>query len=104
MAFKVQLSATAKADMTQTTNFIKRRAPASANAWFDGLIDALKSLSEMPARFAAAEESERIGKSLRSMPYRAHRVIYEIDETTQIVSILRVYHSARAPLQLEDLE
>ena len=104
MAFEVQLSETAKADMKQTTDFIKKRAPASANAWFDGLIDALKSLDEMPARFAVAEESERLGKALRSMPYRTHRVIYQIDEAAQTVSILRVYHSARTPLQLEDLE
>lgn len=103
MAFKVQLSEAARTDMKQTTALISKRAPASADKWFDGLIDALKSLTEMPLRFALMPEANELKRPLRSFPYHSHRVIYQVDEPAQVVSILRVYHSARAPLQLEDL-
>lgn len=57
----------------------------------------------MPARHASAAESEELELPLRAMVYQSHRIIYEIDEAAETVTILRVYHSARAPLQPEDL-
>ncbi len=36
--------------------------------------------------------------------YCSHRVIFAVDEPTSSVQILRVYHSARAPVRLDDLE
>ena len=64
---------------------------------------AIQSLAEMPLRFALIPEADELKRPLRSFPHHSHRVIYQVDEQAQTVSMLRVYHSARAPLQLEDL-
>lgn len=104
MAFKVQIVGAAEQDIAEATAFIYDDSPAIADKWLSGLLSAILALSEMPLRFALIPESKELKRPLRGFPYHSHRVVYEVDETTQSVLILRVYHSARAPLRLEDIE
>jgi len=82
-------------------------SPLSRNVrtqvWYDGLIQAIESLSEMPERFALITESKRLKRSLRAIPYKPHRIIYEIDDLHEIVYIVRLHHFARKPLNMKDL-
>ena len=104
MAYKIQLARRAKLDIAETLGFFSEFSPQAAQNWFDGLFEAMESLSEMPARHALIVESARLKRHLRSLPYHSHRIVYEISDTKKVVSIVRIYHSARAPLQSEDLE
>lgn len=57
----------------------------------------------MPSRFSPIAEADELKKPLRSFVHHSHRVVYQVDDAAEIVSVVRVYHSARAPIQLEDL-
>lgn len=103
MAFKVQIVTAAQRDIADVTAFLHAASPDAAQKWLLNLERAIQGLAEMPLRFAQVTEAEELKRPLRSFVYYSHRVIYEVDEPNQIVSVLRVYHSARAPLQLEDL-
>ena len=103
MAFNVQLTASAQSDIEETMDFLSERTPAHASRWFEGLFEAMETLREMPARQGLIAEAGRLKRPLRVLPYAAHRVIYEVDDAQQIVFIVRIYHSSRAPLQAEDV-
>lgn len=103
MAFNVQLTASAQNDIAETLDFLTERTPAHASKWFEGLFEALETLREMPIRQGLIAEASRLKRPLRALPYAAHRVVYEVDEAQQIVFIVRIYHSSRAPLRAEDV-
>lgn len=103
MAFNVQLTSSAQSDIEETLDFLTERTPAHASKWLTYLFEALETLIEMPTRQSLIAESSRLKWSLRALPYGAHRVIYEVDETRQIVFVVRIYHSSRAPLRTEDV-
>lgn len=104
MAYRVRLSLQARQDVQETADFLRDNAGVErARKWKNGVLEAIESLSEMPSRCAVAEESAEIGVELRHLIHRPHRIIFRVQEATQTVDVLRVYHWARAPLQLEDL-
>lgn len=104
MAYSVKLSPQARCDVRETADFLRDNAGVeSARKWKNGVLSAIESLSEMPSRCAVAEESAEVGLELRQMIHRPHRIIFRVQEATQTVNVLRVYHSARVPLRLEDL-
>lgn len=103
MAFKVQIVAAAQRDISEVVDFIHQDSPASAKKWLQGLSAAIQSLAEMPLRFTLIPEAHELKRPLRSFPYYSHRVVYEVEEASKTVSIIRVYHSARALLSPHDL-
>ena len=62
----------------------------------------------MPARFAIAPESEKLGIELRQLHYGKrtgnYRIVYRIIEPVLEVHVLTVRHGARRPFKLEDIE
>lgn len=104
MAYSVKLSPQARRDVQETADFLRDNAGIErAQKWKNGILSAIESLSEMPSRCAIAEESAEVGVELRHLMHRPHRIIFRVQEAAQTVDVLRVYHSARAPLQIEDL-
>lgn len=104
MAFNVQLTQAAKVDLAETMDFLTEHAPHQAQKWFDGLFASMESLSEMPTRHALISESPRLNRDLRAHLYYSHRIVYEVNVASQTVSIIRIYHFARSPLELENLD
>jgi plasmid stabilization system protein ParE len=104
MAFDVQFTAAARRDLIETADHLQADAPEYAPRWLNGILTAARSLQEMPLRHALIMEAGRLGRPLRALVYQSHRIVYEVNETNHVVSIIRVYHSSRAPLRLEDLE
>jgi plasmid stabilization system protein ParE len=104
MAFKVQFTAAARRDLLETTDYLRETTPEYAPLWLKGVLTAARSLQEMPSRYALIWETDHLERPLRGLIYQSHRIVYEVNNTTQIVSIVRVYHSARAPLRIEDIE
>ncbi len=65
----------------------------AALRWYDGLEDAIASLSTMPARFGYAREHGAIpGVELRQLVYKSHRLIFTIRDG--VVHVLHVRHTA----------
>ncbi|MEK7660616.1 MAG: type II toxin-antitoxin system RelE/ParE family toxin [Pseudomonadota bacterium] len=67
----------------------------AALKWLDGLYDEIETLSQMPQRFKIIDENDSIEIELRQLLYFSHRVIYHINDESNSVHIIRVYHSAR---------
>lgn len=44
------------------------------------------------------------GGPYRSLPYFSHRIVYRVDDQNAQVYVVRVYHSARRPLEEENVE
>ncbi len=103
MAFKVQIVAAAERDIAEALAFIHQNSPVAAQRWLETLLRKIRGLAEMPFRFALIAEADELKKPLRSFVPHSHRIVYEVDDAAEVVSIVRVYHLSRAPLQLEDL-
>lgn len=105
MAYNILISPLGRQDIIKTADYIQEKIGQDrAVQWKNELLKAIGTLSEMPYRCPVAEETPDVGIELREMHHRPHRIIFRIDEPAQTVQILRIYHSARAPLDLEDLE
>ena len=103
MAFKIQIVAAAERDIDEALAYIDQSSPDAARRWLESLHEKMEGLAEMPLRFALIAEADELKKPLRGFVYYSHRIVYEVDDATETVSIVRVTHSARAPLSLEDL-
>lgn len=104
MAFNVRLTEAAQRDIGEAMDYIAANSPEHARKWFDEFFEVLETLTEMPARHPLITESGHLKRALHSLHYHSHRVVYEINVAQQTVSIVRVYHSSRRPLRLEDLQ
>jgi plasmid stabilization system protein ParE len=71
---------------------------AQAHAWFNGLERAILGLSEHPTRGAAVPEAGNLRQLLYGRKPHIYRVIYAIDETRRIVTVLHIRHGARDAL------
>ena len=104
MAYKVSVSPLARADILQTADYIRDKGYADrAATWKRELLRAIKMLDEMSNRCAVADEASDLKVEVRQLLYHSHRIVFRVIEDTQTVEVLRVYHSSRAPLSLEDL-
>jgi plasmid stabilization system protein ParE len=105
MVYRILLSPLARQEILETADYIQEMSDAGrAAAWKNALLKSIAVLDDMPYRCLIADESSDVGVELRELHFRTHRIIFTIDESEQTVQILRVYHYARAPLQVEDLE
>jgi plasmid stabilization system protein ParE len=104
MAYRVLVARSAELDVAETIGHIATDSPRQAGRWLDGLLEIIDSLRDMPGRYAQISESEELGRPLRAVVYRSHRVVYFVDEAHQEVYVVRVYHCARRPLTLSSLE
>ncbi len=104
MAYKVILSPQARRDVRETTDYLAAQTDNErAKTWKNGILEAIGTLTQMPLRCAIAGESQELGVELRQLMVRPHRILFRVHEGAQRVDVLRVYHSARAPLQIDDL-
>ena len=63
MAFRVEIAPRAFSDLDGIAACIKERGSnESARGWFNGIIGAMRALSNMPSRCPVAEESEAFGQ------------------------------------------
>ncbi len=68
MAYRVVVTAKARAETLEQLRFLADRSPAVAARWYSGLEKAVAKLSTMPERHPVAEdESEVLGLTLRQM-------------------------------------
>lgn len=66
--------------------------------WWDGLLEAVNSLEELPGRCPTIPEAKHFPGELRHLLYASHRIIFEVEPG--LVTVLRVYHGARKALRL----
>ena len=101
MAFRVEIAPRAFEDLNQIAEYIKERGGfEQAQKWFNGAMDAITSLQEMPTKCPVAEESEDLGQEVRLLlngrRNRRYKIYYSIHGGTRTIRVFHVRHWARA--------
>lgn len=100
MKFEVAITDAAWDEIQEAYDWLAHRAPAAAERWKSGLLDAIQSLETHPTACSLAPETAYFGREVRQLLYgkRQHkyRVLFEIRR--QLVVVLRVRHGARRNL------
>jgi plasmid stabilization system protein ParE len=104
MAYEIVVMPAAQVDLDAYTERLAALASRQqAQAWLAGAWEKIFSLAVNPRRFAVIDEAEEIGADVRDMLHFSHRIVYQVRESDQVVEILRMYHTARAPLTAQDI-
>jgi plasmid stabilization system protein ParE len=102
MSYRVEISSVAEVEadsaflsISQVLSFEKARH------WYEGLLSAIESLSEMPRRCSLARENDYFTKEIRQLLYgqgrSSYRILFTIveDGNVSTVRILHIRHSAQ---------
>ena len=100
MTHKVKLAEQAEREAEASYEWIKESAPSNAVHWFNGLVNAIESLSSMPERCPLAPESEEVGQEIRQLLYGKYRIIFIIKN--EEVFVLHIRHGAQEYLSKEN--
>ncbi len=99
-SFRVEIAASAEADLRENHDYIARDNPKAAAKWLRDTLAAVRSLRSLPYRCEIVSEAEETGLDLRHLIRGNFRIIYRIDGKR--VRVLRVVRASR-PLTLRML-
>jgi len=108
MAFRVEVTARAQADILEVFDWIREQAPAAAHAWYLGLFEKLSTLAVNPKRCSRAPESDIVDREIRQLYYgkRSHdwfRALFDIkDESVRVLRVRRCSQRELPPKDLSD--
>jgi plasmid stabilization system protein ParE len=102
MNYRIELAATAKADIHQQARWLRDHAsPAAADKWLTGLYKAIDTLHTLPLLCPVAAESDKFPEEIRELLYgrrpHKHRILFTLRNDT--VHVLYVRHTARDELE-----
>ncbi len=99
MQYQVIFTEPARAHAKAVARYISEEAsPGIADAWFEGLTEAILSLSTLPNRGGIARENDWFdGGELRQLVFKSHRIIYTVRDAH--VYILHVRHGSQDDLE-----
>ena len=108
MTYRVEISSVAEAEADQAFLWMAQQiSQDAAKRWYQGLLQAIGSLAEMPKRCPLAPENSTFSLEVRQLLYgkgrSKYRVIFAIIENTDnpAVRILHIRHSAKRKLDRE---
>ncbi len=104
MAYLVRIASRAERDLVSLYDRINAPDSAAARQWYQGLKQAILSLTEKPNRCPITPENKRFRHLLYGEKPHLYRVIYRIDKRRQQVDVLHIRHGARRTFRLSDLE
>jgi plasmid stabilization system protein ParE len=95
MAYLVRTMPRAERDMEAIFLYIQAESSMPASRWFEGLVEAIESLSEHPQRNPTIIEDPTLRHLLYGNKPHIYRIIYSIDLAKKVVSVIHVRHRAR---------
>ncbi len=104
MAYRVELTARAGRNLRRIYRTINAADSDQALTWFNGLERAVLSLGEYPSRSPVIPEYENLRHLLYGGKPHVYRIIYAIDDTRRVVTVVHIRHGARQPLSQEDID
>ena len=112
MDFSVEIEPQAFDDIDELASAIRRGSSFEiAQQWFNGMMAAIASLSEMPERCALAPEAEELGDAIRLLLHgrknRSYKIYFKVQRESQTngkVLVFHVRHWARRPLTEDELD
>ena len=102
MKYRIELAATAKADIRQQAQWLRDQAsPAAAERWLAGLYKVIDTLQTRPQPCPVAAENGKFPEEIRALLHgrrkHKHRIIFTLRDDA--VHVLYVRHSARDELE-----
>jgi plasmid stabilization system protein ParE len=103
MTYRVIIQPTAEAELEAAYRRIRDHAPAAAARWFNGMVEAINTLQDFPARCPLAPENGHFAEEIRQLLYGRgrdpYRILFTIGE--EAVHVLHIRHGARRYLHEE---
>ena len=78
MAFQVEITPIAEAQIDRAYCWYRERNPELADRWFRGLMNAIATLQEKPQRCALAVEHEIFPEEVRQLLYGKAKNVYQV--------------------------
>ncbi|GAB5405691.1 MAG: hypothetical protein Aurels2KO_39220 [Aureliella sp.] len=103
--YEVDLTPLAESDIQAAVNWWKEHhSPGEAKVWYDGILSAIQSLSQLPLRCRVVS-TDAFDVPVRQLLYGVsskptHRVLFAVANTT--VTVYRVLHTSQKPLDQND--
>ena len=95
MTYRVDITARAAHDLDNVYRYIEAEQSKQAVTWFNGLYEALQSLTSSPHRSPLIKEASPLRHLLYGNKPHIYRIIYSVDDNRKIVTILTIRHGAR---------
>jgi plasmid stabilization system protein ParE len=102
MRYFIEISSVAEAEADRAFLLLSQiTSLEKAREWYDGLLQAIESLSAMPKRCPLARENQYLSKEIRQLLYgksrNSYRILFTIVETEEmsVVRILHIRHAAQ---------
>ena len=97
MAFRVEIAPRAFEDLDSIVAYIKDTSGVSfAERWFNGIMNDMTSLQEMPARCPLAFDPVQFGQEIRVLVHglgkQTCKIYYAIDSRTPSSGVVLVFH------------
>ena len=96
MAFRVDWSKAALADLRDLIRYIARDDPQVAKRFGDLLVAKMNSLHTFPRTGRIVPEYRN--DLVRELIVKPYRLVYQIDDESMTISVLRIWHGARGSL------
>jgi plasmid stabilization system protein ParE len=103
MAYRVRVTARAERDLSRIYQAKEVAHSAAALKWFNGLRNAILSLSEQPTRCNETRENKQLRQLLYGTKPHVYRTVFRILEKQKVVDILHIRHGARDEFSPETL-
>jgi plasmid stabilization system protein ParE len=106
MAFQVEITPIAEAQIEQAYRWYRERNAEFADLWFRGLMNTIATLQEKPQRCSLAIEHDIFPEEVRQLLYGKAKNIYRVLFTIRDATVYALYvrHSSQAPLTVNDIE
>ena len=98
MAFRIVWSETALTDLRDLVRYIARDDRQDAKRFGDLIVTKVQSLQAFPRIGRIVPEFRE--DHLRELIMAPYRIVYEIDDETTTLAILRIWHCARGNMEL----
>ena len=111
MKYRIEISSVAEAEADNAFLWMSKvTSSQKARLWYDGLLRAIESLSEMPKRCPLARENEYFSHEIRQLLYgkghNSYRILFSIVENEELstVRILHIRHAAQQTIGINEEE
>jgi plasmid stabilization system protein ParE len=107
MKYRISVLTRAKSDLKNVFDWLAKRSPAGAAAWYEVAIQAIDDLRNTADQHGLALESRRLHDPIREKLFktkrgRRYRLLYRIDG--DVVRVLRVRGPGQPPVRRRDLK
>ena len=98
MIYRFELTRRAVRDLTHFYETINARNSQAASIWFNSLEAAILALESQPNRHPAVMGKTGLRHILHPSQSYVYRVIFQVDDKAQSVSVVHIRHGSQKPL------